>query len=88
MGRQDEAKGKTALLVSAERWSELQQEVSPDFLFVLGRKSHLDEVAHNLFHAFRECDREEVDTIFIEAFPDLGLGEALMNRIEKAAHKE
>ena len=82
------AKGKTALLVSAERWSELQQEVSPDFLFVLGRKSHLDEVAHNLFHAFRECDREEVDTIFIEAFPDLGLGEALMNRIEKAAHKE
>ncbi|MBQ1252565.1 MAG: threonylcarbamoyl-AMP synthase [Firmicutes bacterium] len=82
------AKGKTALLVSAERWNELQQEVSPDFLFVLGRKSHLDEVAHNLFHAFRECDREEIDTIFIEAFPDLGLGEALMNRIEKAAHKE
>ena len=82
------AKGKTALLLSVERWSELQQEVSPDFLFVLGRRSHLDEVAHNLFHAFRECDREEVDTIFIEAFPDLGLGEALMNRIEKAAHKE
>ena len=82
------AKGKIALLVSAERWSELQQEVSPDFLFVLGRRNHLDEVAHNLFHAFRECDREEIDTIFIEAFPDLGLGEALMNRIEKAAHKE
>ncbi|MBQ6809780.1 MAG: threonylcarbamoyl-AMP synthase, partial [Firmicutes bacterium] len=39
------AKGKTALLLSVERWSELQQEVSPDFLFVLGRRSHLDEVA-------------------------------------------
>ena len=26
--------------------------------------------------------------LFIEAFPDLGFGEALMNRIEKAAYKE
>lgn len=82
------AAGKTALLLSAERWAEMKDEVTPDFLFVLGRQSHLDEIAHNLFHAFRECDREGVDTIFIEAFPDLGFGEALMNRIEKAAYKE
>ena len=82
------AEGKRALLVSAERWEELKNDVSPDFLFVLGRKNHLEEAAHNLFHAFRECDENKIDTIFIEAFPDLGFGEALMNRIEKAAYKE
>lgn len=82
------APGKRGLLVSAERWEEMKGEVSPDFLFILGRKAHLDEVAHNLFHAFRECDKNQVDTIFIEAFPGIGFGEALMNRIEKAAYKE
>lgn len=83
-----DAKGRTALLLSAERWEELKGDVSPEFLFVLGRKAHLEEVAHNLFHAFRECDNHQIDTIFIEAFPDLGFGEALMNRIKKAAYKE
>lgn len=82
------AKGKKALLVSAERWRELQGKADPDYLFVLGSKHRLEEVAHNLFHAFRECDKEHIDTIFIEAFPDLGFGEALMNRIEKAAYKK
>ncbi|MBR5328720.1 MAG: threonylcarbamoyl-AMP synthase [Firmicutes bacterium] len=82
------AAGKKALLISAERWQELQGAVNPDYLFVLGSKHRLEEVAHNLFHAFRECDREQIDTVFIEAFPDLGFGEALMNRIQKAAYKK
>ena len=83
-----EAKGKIALLLSAERWRELKDEVSPDLLYVLGSEEHLEEIGHNLFHAFRECDKEKAEIIFIEAFPDSGFGEALMNRIEKATHKE
>lgn len=81
-------KGTVALLLSAERWTELEGRVSPDFLFILGRKAHLEEIAHNLFHAFRECDRHDIHTIFIESFSDFGFGEALMNRIKKAAYKE
>ena len=83
-----EAKGKTALLLSNERWQTLKDEVSPDLLCVLGSAEHLEEIGHNLFHACRECDKEKAEVIFIEAFPDIGFGEALMNRIEKATHKE
>lgn len=82
------AAGKTALLLSAERWEELKDTVDPDFLFVLGKRERTEEIAHNLFHAFRECDRLQMDTVFIEAFPDIGFGEALMNRIKKAAYKK
>lgn len=82
------AAGKTALLLSAERWEELKEAVSPDYLYILGRREHPEEIAHQLFHAFRECDREGADTIFIESFSSFGLGEALMNRIKKATYKE
>lgn len=84
----DRGEGKTALLVSAEKWEEIKDTVHPDCLYVLGRRSCPEEIAHNLFHVFRECDREKADTIYIEAFSDLGFGEALMNRIRKAAHNE
>lgn len=80
--------GKTALLLTAERWAELKGSVTPDYLYLLGRRDRPEEIAHNLFHAFRECDREGADTIFIEAVPTSGFGEALMNRINKATHKE
>lgn len=83
-----QAAGKKALLVSEERYRELEGKIQPDFLFVLGRRDCTEELAHNLFHAFRECDANGIDTVFIEAFPDMGFGEALMNRIEKAAYKE
>ena len=82
------APGKTALILSAERWEELKDSVEPDQVYVLGRRKRLDEIAHNLFHAFRECDREGMESIFIEPFPDVGFGEALMNRIQKAAYKK
>jgi L-threonylcarbamoyladenylate synthase len=82
------ASGKTALLLTKERWTELKGKIDPDYLFILGRKDHPEEIAHDLFHAFRQCDKEKVDTIFIEEFPSLGFGEALMNRIKKAAYKE
>ncbi len=80
--------GKKALLLTAERWEELKGDVDPDYLYLLGRRDHPEEIAHDLFHALRECDREGADTIFIEAVPSSGFGEALMNRINKATHKE
>jgi L-threonylcarbamoyladenylate synthase len=82
------ATGKKALLLSAERWEELKDVVDPNYLYILGRRDYPEEIAHHLFHAFRECDREGADTIFIESFPSLGFGEALMNRIKKATDKE
>ena len=42
-------------------------------------------VAHNLYRILREFDEEEVDYIYSEAFPEVGIGTAVMNRLGKAA---
>ncbi|MCG3162702.1 MAG: Threonylcarbamoyl-AMP synthase [Acidobacteria bacterium] len=46
----------------------------------------VEEYAHELFHFFRECDKEEVETIYCQTVSEEGLGLALMDRIKKAAH--
>ncbi|MGE0130089.1 MAG: L-threonylcarbamoyladenylate synthase [Blastocatellales bacterium] len=46
----------------------------------------VDEYAHELFHFFRECDKEEVETIYCQTVSEEGLGLALMDRIKRAAH--
>ena len=42
-------------------------------------------VARNLYKVLREFDEEEVDYIYSEAFPEAGIGTAIMNRLGKAA---
>lgn len=44
------------------------------------------EYAHSLFQFFRECDEEGLMTIFCQAVGEEGLGVALMDRINRAAH--
>lgn len=46
----------------------------------------VEEYAHALFHFFRECDEEGVNTIFCQAVIEEGLGVALMDRLTRAAH--
>ncbi len=38
-----------------------------------------------LYHSLRECDRESVDCIYVEACEDEGQGAAVLNRLRKAA---
>ena len=51
------------------------------------RSGRADEatVAHNLFAVLRQFDADGVDIIYSEAFPDDGIGLAVMNRMNKAA---
>lgn len=46
----------------------------------------LADYAHALFHFFRECDKEGVETIFCQTVMEEGLGLAVMDRIRRAAH--
>jgi len=46
----------------------------------------LEDYAHSLFHFFRECDEAGVESIYCQAVNKEGLGAALMDRIERAAH--
>lgn len=51
----------------------------------VGSKSDEASVAHNLYSALRQMDQLNVEVIFSESFTSSGLGEAVMNRLLKAA---
>lgn len=56
-----------------------------DAVLRLGERAKPAEIAHNLFAALREMDDRGVDLIYAEAFPESGVGLAIMNRMNKAA---
>lgn len=51
----------------------------------VGKRSREETIAHNLFSVLREFDDLEVDYIYSESFSREHLGEAIMNRLTKAA---
>ncbi len=76
---------KVALLISRETLDEMKGLMLPHYVQVLGSRDNLPQVAHYLFSAFRNCDLSGADIILIEEFSREGMGEAVMNRILKAA---
>jgi len=52
---------------------------------VIGLGDDLNGVAYNLFKALREMDKKGVDIIYSEEFEKGGIGQAIMNRLTKAA---
>lgn len=58
----------------------------PDgILEVIGSREQEETVAHNLFAVLRNFDEKKVDCIFSESFSKDRLGQAIMNRLCKAA---
>lgn len=47
-----------------------------------------EAASHKLFSAFREFDRLSCDIIFVEELPQIGIGSAYMNRLERASEKK
>ncbi|MGW9527007.1 L-threonylcarbamoyladenylate synthase [Paenibacillus terrae] len=54
-------------------------------VYTLGRLDALHEAAQRLYGVLRRCDEEGVTYILAEACPPKGLGDAIMNRLLKAA---
>lgn len=52
---------------------------------VCGSRSNPYSIALNLFNSLREMDKEKVDVIYSEGFPDNGLFLAISNRLRKAS---
>jgi L-threonylcarbamoyladenylate synthase len=50
-------------------------------------ESSVEYVARHLFRALREFDALDVDVILIESVPLVGLGAAIMDRLQKAVLK-
>ena len=51
----------------------------------IGTRANDQSIAKNLYRVLREFDEEDVDYIYSEAFEAEGLGDAIMNRLSKAA---
>ena len=64
---------------------ENQTFYNADSIFTCGQREHLETVASSIYEALRSFDKENVDVIYSEMFPDTGVGNAIMNRLLKAA---
>ncbi|MBH9974170.1 MULTISPECIES: L-threonylcarbamoyladenylate synthase [Bartonella] len=51
----------------------------------LSERGNLEEAASNLFHYLKELDRKDVECIAVEPIPFTGLGEAINDRLQRAA---
>ena len=54
---------------------------------ILSDRGDLQEAAANLFRYLRELDTLDLDLIVAERLPSEGLGAAIMDRLERAAHR-
>ncbi len=76
------AEGKKAGIIGTDTTAGRYQAAS---VKSVGRRGHEETIARELYKSLREFDEEEVDVIYSEAFTDIGIGQAVMNRLLKAA---
>ncbi|QUG40490.1 threonylcarbamoyl-AMP synthase [Psychrobacillus sp. INOP01] len=66
--------------------NESFNQVKAEYFFSLGKKDQLNDAAHLLYQALRDCDETDVDMILVPVLSKKGVGTAIMNRLEKAAN--
>lgn len=65
--------------------SEYQTELKGFYKVNLGSIDDMEEIGRNIFLALRQMDALNIEKIFIPALPQRDLGQAIMNRLLKAA---
>jgi len=68
--------------------SERKSSYRADHVIICGSRSDLASVAQHLYDSLRAFDLVPVDVIYSEVFPEDGIGQAVMNRLEKAAGRK
>ncbi|SDI04466.1 translation factor SUA5 [Alteribacillus persepolensis] len=74
---------KTVVMAVNEHQAMLEQDT--DAFICLGSMNKLEQIAAHLYDNLRQADQWDADIIFCETFPKEGIGEAIMNRLEKAS---
>nr|WP_245583126.1 L-threonylcarbamoyladenylate synthase [Paenibacillus daejeonensis] len=80
-----DAAGDRGLVTGVLTYTEHEAEYRADHVVAMGSLAELETVAHGLYAALREMDASGVERIWAQACPDAGIGEALLNRLAKAA---
>lgn len=83
--KQEEKAGKKVGIIAAAETKDLYNLSSGINVKVIGRRTDELSVARGLYRTLREFDNEGVQVIFGECFEDGSLGQAIMNRMLKAA---
>lgn len=66
---------------------ELATILNADLIHICGTVENLSTVAGQLYQSLRVFKKTEVDIILAEVFPTEGIGQAIMNRLNKAANQ-
>lgn len=66
---------------------ELASVLSADQIHMCGTIDNIATIASQLYQSLRAFKKTEVDIILAEVFPTEGLGQAIMNRLTKAANQ-
>ncbi|MCH4889352.1 threonylcarbamoyl-AMP synthase [Acidaminobacter sp. JC074] len=64
---------------------ETKDRYKAENIISLGSRESLEEVASNLFKTLRQFDEIGVDIVLAEGYDTVGMGKAIMNRLNKAA---
>lgn len=64
---------------------QTKDEYYDNIKIVIGNRNNPETIASNLFKTLREFDKLEVEVILAEGIDEIGIGKAVMNRMEKAA---
>lgn len=72
---------KTGVIATAENFSLYKADVIKN----AGNRNDEAAIARELYRILREFDDEDVEVIYSESFDDSGMGQAIMNRLLKAA---
>lgn len=64
---------------------ETRDQYDADVVLSMGSRQDEDSIAQHLYKILRECDELEVGAIFSESFSTPRIGQAIMNRLLKAA---
>lgn len=80
--RINEASGLRVGIMATEETKDMYRG---NTIISLGSRRELSTIATSLFKALRDFDKEGIDLILAEAYEEKGLGQAIMNRLTKAA---
>ena len=76
------ANGQKAAVIATEETKALYQA---DVVLSIGTREEEDSIAKHMYKILRDCDKLDVDVIFSESFKTPRIGQAIMNRLLKAA---
>lgn len=80
--QQKRSAGKKVAVIATE---ESEHSYEADVILSMGSRSDEDAIAQHLYRILRECDELHVDAIYSESFQTPRIGQAIMNRLLKAA---